>query len=1075
MTYFFAILAGGGANSIGYLAPQLNSIQTSTDKYIKLYIHVVRKADGTGGATEAQVEAAIAQLNTDFNPLDIYFKALCEVIDIPRSDYTNRDLSCELFGNTDYQYDDGISLFFGEITEVNMGFVVAKDIPSTALWMSGRVSPSSLVPAINSVLISHEMGHCLGLFHTFRGTYDEGNESNCGGTVAPSCCELVDRTNGYDCGDYVPDTNADPRRWLSLANCSDYYFTEISPSGCVTGNAFENCDANPTDLLEICLKDSNGDPYVPPVYNIMSYTRLDCAVDFTTGQRERMHQMIETVVQLQDVLVQAKVINQSTTWTPSNTFNNGDFEITEDLIIEDGATLTINPGVTVRFGEAGRLIIKPNAQLILKGKLTSKECENYWQGIEVWGGNGSQYAVGGTRNQGRLKTTPGAIIEKADTAVKLYGPTVNDAGGQIISSGTTFANNRIAVDFAPYLNFWPYSFPSGQQGQPRNYIGRFGDCTFVTDIDYPLPTKFEVFAELNNVNGVLFSGCDFTNTNVPSAATTVGDYGYGIRASDAGFTVQASCTNPTFPCISYDRGTFVGLGYGVQSTGTDPENPRPFMVRQQDFDECYFGIYNSGVSNATILHNNFTMGDLPDAVLSSDQFGVFLVMGIAGFTLQENTFTDLVSDNTINTIGTYSRDLGHFSNEIRKNSYTGLDYGNLAEGDNALPPVSEEVRGLTYLCNTNTNVSDDFAVGNVFTANRIRPSQGLAEDVGGQVNYRAAGNRFSYVDTDFANAGEAITYYYYDGNTNEQPLTTTGSIVSALTSENTCPSDYCVPPCKTDTEIGLEKDRYYQERSDRDKARIFYQQTWAGATAAGRRTIAYHQQQMDKAAYTVVIHMLYDTIHFDKDSLALWVDNLEAFPAGVGQALQAHHNGDHETAAAVLERLGRRANLNSREQQDRKNLPLLFAALSERAQEPLSPLRVAALEAITKDPHSYTGNIAKNILRQQGHYFAPVYHLPGTKKINEPLTNVKGRSTGTLQVYPNPSNGQFTLHWIPEQPLVEQATLEIRTLAGQLITRRTVTALELTEVNLQGAKAGIYYYQLRVADQAPLSGKIIIQ
>jgi hypothetical protein len=279
--------------------------------------------------------------------------------------------------------------------------------------------------------------------------------------------------------------------------------------------------------------------------------------------------------------------------------------------------------------------------------------------------------------------------------------------------------------------------------------------------------------------------------------------------------------------------------------------------------------------------------------------------------------------------------------------------------------------------------------------------------------------------------------------------------------------------------VGLEKDRYYKERSDRDNARTLYQQATTYAQVAmmeaGRRKIAYHQQEMDRAAYTVVIHLLYDTITFDEDSLTLWVGNLETVTGGAGQALQAHQNGDPTATTAVLERMRQRTGFDSKQQEDFQNLPLLLSALPKNAREELTPLQLATLEPLTNDPHSYVGNLAKNILRKRGYYFAPVYNLPKTKTFREPTVGLTDNSTGTLQVYPNPSNGQFTLRWAPEQAFIEQATLEIRTLSGQLITRRSVTPHEFTEVNLPDVKAGIYYYQLRVADQAPLVGKLIIQ
>ena len=50
--------------------------------------------------------------------------------------------------------------------------------------------------------VAHEMGHCLGLYHTHNGTGDNN------GTP-----ELVNGSNSSTAGDYITDTPADPNRW----------------------------------------------------------------------------------------------------------------------------------------------------------------------------------------------------------------------------------------------------------------------------------------------------------------------------------------------------------------------------------------------------------------------------------------------------------------------------------------------------------------------------------------------------------------------------------------------------------------------------------------------------------------------------------------------------------------------------------------------------------------------------------------------------------------------------------------------------------------------------------------------
>jgi hypothetical protein len=55
----------------------------------------------------------------------------------------------------------------------------------------------------NTSVLSHEMGHCLGLYHTHHGTVTEEGDSF-------QCPELVNGSNSSTCGDYIADTPADP-------------------------------------------------------------------------------------------------------------------------------------------------------------------------------------------------------------------------------------------------------------------------------------------------------------------------------------------------------------------------------------------------------------------------------------------------------------------------------------------------------------------------------------------------------------------------------------------------------------------------------------------------------------------------------------------------------------------------------------------------------------------------------------------------------------------------------------------------------------------------------------------------
>ena len=122
---------------------------------------------------------------------------------------------------------------------------MAQGIPSIACAIHGWYYSSSTVP--------HEIGHCLGLYHTHHGT----DPNDGGGTP-----ELVDGSNAKDAGDFIADTPADPNEWDYPKGFCEYTITK---------------------------RDANGQLYRPDPNNIMSYSDKFCRTIFTDGQISWMH------------------------------------------------------------------------------------------------------------------------------------------------------------------------------------------------------------------------------------------------------------------------------------------------------------------------------------------------------------------------------------------------------------------------------------------------------------------------------------------------------------------------------------------------------------------------------------------------------------------------------------------------------------------------------------------------------------------------------------------------------------------------------------------------------------------
>jgi hypothetical protein len=153
-----------------------------------------------------------------------------------------------------------INIYILDNSTWNQG--LAEGIPGRALVIGGKVNNVELV---TSLVIAHELGHCLNLFHTHHGCTYEALDCS-GTTVTPVCFELPNGTNGTTCGDFVADTPADPRINFLQTNCV-WDKTVYTP--CIAPNLTVNS-------------------YSPDMTNIMSYTPPNRMVGFTEGQANRM-------------------------------------------------------------------------------------------------------------------------------------------------------------------------------------------------------------------------------------------------------------------------------------------------------------------------------------------------------------------------------------------------------------------------------------------------------------------------------------------------------------------------------------------------------------------------------------------------------------------------------------------------------------------------------------------------------------------------------------------------------------------------------------------------------------------
>ncbi len=476
--------------------------------------------------------------------------------------------------------------------------------------------------------------------------------------------------------------------------------------------------------------------------------------------------------------------NVSTTVSPSNL--NKSFK--EGIRISNNAVLTLTD-CYMEFGKDAKVIIEPGSELVLDNSVLTNldACPDMWLGVQVWGNAGSsQYInpVNGIQWQGKLVMRDSAMIEHAVIAVDLWeNGNYNKTGGIVQANDAIFRNNGRAVHALYYYNFNPVN-PS----QVMDNISYFKYCTFEITGNYIPDVDFYKHVDMAHVDGIKFKACDFT---LQAGVNGVNTYNQAIAAYSAGFDVEAVCTVPgQIPCTNYDGCSFAGFNRGIYAANTSTTNT--FTVNRADFNNNATGIYASLVNNLSVLFSNFNVGknaadegECESEGQKASGYGIDMT-GCTGFAIEENYFTPGITGGYFTGIRIAETEA---TDEVYKNYFDGLSYGNYAVGKNW--KLNYTWQGLAYYCNENTGNWEDFTVANI-----PGQSDGIQDPIGSVE--MPAGNTFSTnANYNINNDGDYwIGYYYYaptPGNTSTvyypgKVYRVTREVVVDI--QNECPSHY---------------------------------------------------------------------------------------------------------------------------------------------------------------------------------------------------------------------------------------------------------------------------------------------
>ncbi len=554
-------------------------------------------------------------------------------------------------------------------------------------------------------------------------------------------------------------------------------------------------------------------------------------------------------------------ITEDTVWNLA-TVPSGILKINNEVHIKNGASLTID-GITVEFADSYKenfyydfnrtvLIVEQGGRLIVENGalLTSlQNCDEttMWEGIEVWGNSDESQTYA---NQGWV-ILKNATISNAHIGVTLWKPgNWDETGGVIKAYNSTFINNRRSVAFMNYTDETYTGRDKPNKSEFRNVDFIWGDEFNHTPLNH---------VSLYKVSGVRFGGCHFSdnrtgdNFTSPYLENDGSITKCGIRSIDARYFVNAS--------------TFTNLDFGIYASNSS--SIYPISVSRSIFRNNLYGIETIGLFSPKVTFNKFHYSDVENYYTETSKYGIHLVR-TQDLSIEENEFINVTPYEDIGTcIGIVSSDLGQNNEMIRKNTFKGLTYANLTQGENrgALWPLPNGSLGLSFECNINQYNSADFRVSDTLWGG-FEAFYGIKGNIGSYD--QPAGNTFSEEPAaNFINdTGHYLNYYYKDGAVNQEPLYTSGV--------NKVPTSFNVS-CETnfpyhDGELGFMQSQFHLIRNQLSQLlQVYEQQVNQGNPDPELENEIINLQSHKSQLATSILSILYNVDEFNGSDIKDWI------------------------------------------------------------------------------------------------------------------------------------------------------------------------------------------------------------
>jgi Secretion system C-terminal sorting domain len=406
--------------------------------------------------------------------------------------------------------------------------------------------------------------------------------------------------------------------------------------------------------------------------------------------------------------------------------------------------------------------------------------------------------------------------------------------------------------------------------------------------------------------------------------------------------------------------------------------------------------------------------------------------------------------------------------------------GNMAIGQNGNGSI-QSPEGLAYLCNTNLNVAGfdiDVAQEDGTTAlSSIRLTQGLGTGSAAL----AAGNIFSGPATEnpatgFFNSGSTISYLR-DPNTinlgnfvpSVAPLL---SVLPADGDENPCPVEHCEPPCLPDMIIDGLKTGYYAAKAALPQLQANYA---AKPSQENAQALAQARQQMEYNSRMVLLHVMYDTLNYNPETVYTWVGNRGNVSAELCLSDMRLASGNISAALAILDGIPNKYSLSQSQAADIQSYRNATNLVVGQNLDALSVTTINALSNYTQ-AGGQTEAFVKRLLTHNGQHFAPefVFSQLGAGGNDDKNADDLGVVKTYVTAAPNPAKDFVNFRFYLEENM-EGAEIVVLDINGKVLFLDKVAAgISSLRWNTEQLPSGIYFYQLRAARGILQRGKVVL-